>query len=69
MRIPLPSGESLSVQDHRNGAIVGIVLVMKAQKCLLKGYPAVLALVTDSQPEEGKIEDLPVVRKIFSHVF
>ena len=48
MRIPLPSGESLSIQDHRSGAIVGIVLVMKAQKCLLKGYPAILTLVTDS---------------------
>ncbi|XP_035845172.1 uncharacterized protein LOC118491469 [Helianthus annuus] len=68
MRIPLPSGESLSVQGHRSGAMVGIISAMKAQKCLQKGYPAILALVTDTQPEERKIEDLPVVLE-FSDVF
>ncbi|XP_022030854.1 uncharacterized protein LOC110931784 [Helianthus annuus] len=62
VRIPLPSGESLSVQGHRSDAMVGIISAMKAQKCLRKGYPTILALVTDSQPEERKIEDLPVIR-------
>ncbi|KAJ0615458.1 hypothetical protein HanIR_Chr02g0074361 [Helianthus annuus] len=50
VRIPLSSGEFLSIQDHRSGAIVTIVLVVKAHKCLQKGYPAILALATDSQP-------------------
>ncbi|KAJ0925654.1 hypothetical protein HanRHA438_Chr04g0162151 [Helianthus annuus] len=66
--IPLPSGEFLSVQDHRSGAMVGITSAMEAQKCLRKGYPAILALLTDSQPEERKIEYLPVVHE-FSSVF
>ena len=65
---PLPSEESLSIQDHRSGATVGIVSVVKAQKCLRKGYSAILALVIDSQPEARKIEYLPVVHE-FSDVF
>ncbi|XP_021986176.1 hybrid signal transduction histidine kinase E-like [Helianthus annuus] len=39
-----------------------------AQKCLRKGYPAILALVTDTPSEERRLEDLPVVRE-FSDVF
>ncbi|KAM0044345.1 putative nucleotidyltransferase, Ribonuclease H [Helianthus debilis subsp. tardiflorus] len=41
---------------------------MKAQKCLRKGYPAMLALVTDSQSDGRKIGDFPVVRE-FPDVF
>ncbi|XP_022019754.1 homeobox protein 2-like [Helianthus annuus] len=48
--VPLPSGELLSVQGHRSGATVNIISSMKAQKCLRKGYPAILALVTDTRP-------------------
>ncbi|KAJ0950618.1 putative nucleotidyltransferase, Ribonuclease H [Helianthus annuus] len=61
VRVPLPSGESFSVQGHRSGATFSIISAMKAQKCLRKGYPAMLALVTDSQPDERKIGDFPVV--------
>ncbi|XP_021975534.1 uncharacterized protein LOC110870664 [Helianthus annuus] len=68
MRVPLPSGELLSVQGHRSGATVNIISSMKAQKCLRKGYPAILALVTDTRPEEKNIDDLPVVRE-FPDVF
>ncbi|XP_035837570.1 uncharacterized protein LOC118485506 [Helianthus annuus] len=63
VRIPLPSGESLSVQGHRSGTMVGIISAMQAQKCLRKGYPAILALVTDTPSEERKIKDLPVVHE------
>ncbi|KAJ0956109.1 putative nucleotidyltransferase, Ribonuclease H [Helianthus annuus] len=63
IRVPLPSGEFLSVQGHRSGTPVSIVSAMKAQKYLRKGYPAILALVTDSSSDERKIEDLPVVRE------
>ncbi|XP_021979737.1 uncharacterized protein LOC110875851 [Helianthus annuus] len=66
--IPLPSGESLSVLGHRSGAIVSIISSMKTQKCMRKGYPAILALITDTQPKEKRIEDLPVVRE-FPDVF
>ncbi|XP_022003331.1 homeobox protein 5-like [Helianthus annuus] len=68
IRIPFPSGDSLSVQGHRSGATVGIISAMKAQKCIRKGYPAILALVTDTQLEEKKIKDIPVVCD-FSEVF
>ncbi|KAJ0752632.1 putative nucleotidyltransferase, Ribonuclease H [Helianthus annuus] len=68
VRIPLASGESLSVQGHRSGATVGIISDMKALSCLRKGYPSLLALITDSQTDERKLEDLPVVRE-FPDVF
>ncbi|KAJ0871367.1 putative nucleotidyltransferase, Ribonuclease H [Helianthus annuus] len=68
MRVPLPSGESLSVKGHRSGATVNIISSMKAHKCLRKGYPAILTLVTDTRPEEKMIDDLPVVRE-FPDVF
>ncbi|MFS8007222.1 putative transcription factor interactor and regulator CCHC(Zn) family [Helianthus anomalus] len=68
VRIPLASGESLSVQGHRSGATVGIISAMKALSCLRKGYPSLLALVTDSRTDERKLEDLPVVRE-FPDVF
>ncbi|XP_035832659.1 uncharacterized protein LOC118481323 [Helianthus annuus] len=63
VRIPLSSRESLSVQGHRSGVMVGIISAMQAQKCIRKGYPAILALVTDTPSEESKIEDLLVVRE------
>ncbi|KAJ0947240.1 putative DNA/RNA polymerase superfamily [Helianthus annuus] len=63
VRIPIPEGEPLLVQGHRSGAMVGIISAMQAQKCLRKGYPSILALVTDTPSEERKIEDLPVVRE------
>ncbi|XP_035837010.1 uncharacterized protein LOC110893395 [Helianthus annuus] len=66
--IPLPSGEFLSVQGHHNGVMVGIISAMQAQKCLRKGYPAILALVTDTPSKDRKIEDLPVGLE-FSDVF
>ncbi|XP_022032453.1 uncharacterized protein LOC110933543 [Helianthus annuus] len=46
--IPLPDGESLSVQGHRSGAVVGIISAMQAQKCLRKGYPASIDLPSAS---------------------
>ncbi|KAJ0491703.1 putative nucleotidyltransferase, Ribonuclease H [Helianthus annuus] len=68
VRIPLPDGETLLVQGHRSGTMVGIISAMHAQKYLQKGYPAMLALVTNAQSEERKLEDLPVVRE-FADVF
>ncbi|KAJ0543421.1 putative transcription factor interactor and regulator CCHC(Zn) family [Helianthus annuus] len=68
VRVPLPSEESLSVQGHRSGATVNIISSMKAKKCLRKGYPAILALVTGTLSKEKRIEDLPVVRE-FPDVF
>ncbi|KAI3814135.1 hypothetical protein L1987_18882 [Smallanthus sonchifolius] len=68
VRIPLPSGEILSVQGERVGTVMGIISFMKAQKCLRKGHTAILALVAEQPSEEKKIEDIPVVRE-FLEVF
>ncbi|KAI3676048.1 hypothetical protein L1987_85644 [Smallanthus sonchifolius] len=68
VRIPLPSGEFLSVQGERSGAVMGIISFMKAQKCLRKGHTAILVLVADKSTEEKKLEDIPIVRE-FPEVF
>ncbi|KAI3744724.1 hypothetical protein L1987_57815 [Smallanthus sonchifolius] len=68
VRIPLPSGEILSVQGERVGTVMGIISFMKAQKCLRKGHTAILALVAEQPSEEKKIEDIPIVRE-FLEVF
>ncbi|KAI3819829.1 hypothetical protein L1987_13681 [Smallanthus sonchifolius] len=68
VRIPLLSGETLSVQGEKVGAFMGIISFMKAHKCLRKGPTAILALVTEQSSEEKKIEDIPVVHE-FLEVF
>ncbi|KAI3783483.1 hypothetical protein L1987_42567 [Smallanthus sonchifolius] len=61
VRLPLPSGEILSLQGEKSGAVVGIISFMKAQKCLRKGYATILALVTEQPSEEKKIDDIHIV--------
>ncbi|KAI3762319.1 hypothetical protein L1987_52744 [Smallanthus sonchifolius] len=63
VRIPLPSGEILSIQGERSGAVMAIISLMNAQKCLRKGHTAILALVADKFTEEKKLEDIPIVRE------
>jgi hypothetical protein len=49
--------------------MVGIISYLKAQKCIRKGCPAILANISDTRAEtETKIEDIPVVRD-FPDVF
>lgn len=60
VRIPLLSGEVLSVQGERSGASFQIKSCMKAHKYLRKGYTAILALFTEKK-DEKRIEDIPVV--------
>ncbi|KAI3675981.1 hypothetical protein L1987_85577 [Smallanthus sonchifolius] len=62
VRIPLPSGETLSVQGERSGVGVGIISFMKAQKCIRKGHIAILAHVAEQPSEEKKIDDIPIFR-------
>ncbi|KAK1419444.1 hypothetical protein QVD17_28611 [Tagetes erecta] len=61
VRIPLPSGETLSVQGEKSGAVVGIISLMKAQKCLRKGHFAFLAHVTETPSEPKRLDEIPVV--------
>ena len=54
---PLPSGELLSIQGDRGGAMVGIISYLKAQKCIRKGCPAILANISGTRAgTEIKIE-------------
>ena len=49
--------------------MMGIISFLKAQKCIRKGYPAILANISDTRAEvETKIEDIPVVQD-FPDVF
>ncbi|KAI3754777.1 hypothetical protein L1987_54568 [Smallanthus sonchifolius] len=61
VRIPLQSGETLSVQGEKVGAVMGIISFLKAQKCLRKGHTAILTLVAEQQSEEKKIDDILIV--------
>ncbi|KAI3742290.1 hypothetical protein L1987_59970 [Smallanthus sonchifolius] len=62
VRLPLSSGEILSVQGEKSDAVMGIVSFMKAQKCLHNGHTAILALVAEQPSEEKRIEDISIVR-------
>ncbi|KAK9075289.1 hypothetical protein SSX86_003612 [Deinandra increscens subsp. villosa] len=62
VRIPLPSGETLSIQGEKSGSKLRIISSMKTRKCLRKGCHAILAHVTEKKSEEKKLEDIPIVR-------
>ena len=47
IRLPLPSGETLSIQGERSGAPWSIISCMKAHKCLRKGHTSILSLITE----------------------
>ncbi|KAI3815655.1 hypothetical protein L1987_15333 [Smallanthus sonchifolius] len=68
VRIPLPSGETFSVQGEKVGAVMGIISFIKAQKCLRKMHTTILALIAEQPSEEKKIDDIPIVRE-FLEVF
>ncbi|XP_076955363.1 uncharacterized protein LOC143630167 [Bidens hawaiensis] len=61
IRIPLTGGETLSIYGEKSDTVISIIFCMKAQKYLQKGYPAILALVTDKKSDEKKIEDIRIV--------
>lgn len=60
-RIPLPSGEILSVVGERSVVPMSIISCVKAQNYLRKGYSAILALVSPVPSEDKKPEGIPVV--------
>ena len=62
IRIPLTTGETLTIQGEHTGRTLGLISCMKAQKYLKKGYPAFLAHVADKDSEKKRVEDIPVVR-------
>ena len=68
VRIPLPSGETLSIHGEKNGTPLSIISCMKAHKFLRKGHTAILALISEKPSEEKQLEDIPIVRD-FSEVF
>ncbi|KAK1415183.1 hypothetical protein QVD17_30955 [Tagetes erecta] len=62
VRLPLPSGEILSIQGETSGSVVGIISCIKAQKCLRKGHVSFLAMVSEKSLDEVRIENIPIVR-------
>ncbi|KAI3814120.1 hypothetical protein L1987_18867 [Smallanthus sonchifolius] len=68
VRIPLPSGEILSIQGERCITMLKTINCMKTYKYLRKGYCAFLAHIVEKKPEERRLEDIPVVRD-YSEVF
>ncbi|KAI3807474.1 hypothetical protein L1987_23403 [Smallanthus sonchifolius] len=68
VRIPLPSGEILSIQGERCRTMLKRINCMKAYKYLRKGYCAFLAHIIEKKPEERQLEDIPIVRD-YSEVF
>ncbi|KAK1424218.1 hypothetical protein QVD17_19539 [Tagetes erecta] len=62
VRLPLSSGEILSVQGETSGSVVGIISCIKAQKCLRKGHVSFLAMVSEKSSDEVRIENIPIVR-------
>ncbi|KAI3762600.1 hypothetical protein L1987_53037 [Smallanthus sonchifolius] len=62
VRIPLPSGEILSIQGERCRTMLKTINCMKAHKYLRKGYCAFLAHIFERKPEERRLEDIPIVR-------
>ena len=68
VRIPLPSGETLTIHGEKSGTTLRIISCMKAHKCLRKGHSAILALIYENQSEEQRLEDIPIVQD-FPEVF
>ncbi|KAI3802553.1 hypothetical protein L1987_30689 [Smallanthus sonchifolius] len=68
VRIPLPSGEILSIQGEKCRTMLKTINCMKAHKYLRKGYCAFLAHIVEKKPEERRLEDIPIVRD-YSEVF
>jgi hypothetical protein len=68
IRIPLTSDETLSIQGEKSNTKLMIILCMKAQKCLRKGYHTNLAHVTEKSKEKNKFEEIPVIRD-YAEVF
>ena len=54
--------ETLLVQGEKANLKLELISCMKVRKYLRKGYQAIIAHVTERQPEERKLEDIPVVR-------
>ncbi|KAF5815718.1 hypothetical protein HanXRQr2_Chr03g0126151 [Helianthus annuus] len=62
LRILLPSRGPLSVLKRQRGARVSAIPAMKAQKCLRRDDPAMLATVSDDKAKKNRIGDPPIIR-------
>ncbi|XP_076914344.1 uncharacterized protein LOC143573318 [Bidens hawaiensis] len=62
IRLPLPRGETLTIQGEQGNSDLKLTSIMKTRKMLLNGYPAFLVNVVDNEAEGQKIEDIPIVR-------
>ncbi|KAD6120027.1 hypothetical protein E3N88_11298 [Mikania micrantha] len=62
VRIPLPSGETLSIQGEKSGKALQIITCMKAHKYLRKGCQEILAHVMERKSKEKRLEDIDCTR-------
>ncbi|GKD47512.1 hypothetical protein Tco_1276488 [Tanacetum coccineum] len=67
-RLGFPFGKTLVIEGDRNNSRLKIVFCIKVQKYIEKGGDLFLAQVTEQEPKEKRLEDVPVIRD-FPKVF
>ncbi|XP_071687912.1 uncharacterized protein [Rutidosis leptorrhynchoides] len=68
INIPLETGEILVIQGDKSGSKLNLISCIQTRKYLMKGCQAILAHIKEVNPDERRIEDVPVV-KYFLEVF
>ncbi|KAI3747092.1 hypothetical protein L6452_09537 [Arctium lappa] len=68
IRLPVANGETTIIYGEGRKGDVAIISVIKARKCLAKGYVSFLAYAIDTKLDQRKLEDVRVVRE-FPDVF
>ncbi|KAI3748512.1 hypothetical protein L6452_11629 [Arctium lappa] len=68
IRLPVANGEATIIYGEGRKSGVAIISVIKARKCLAKGYVSFLAYAIDTKLDQRKLEDVRVVRE-FPDVF
>nr|XP_043616311.1 uncharacterized protein LOC122588258 [Erigeron canadensis] len=63
VRIPLTNDNIITIRGEKSSIKLNIISFIKAQKCLRKGYYAILAHVKEKKSEEKRVEDVPIVRE------
>ncbi|KAI3771892.1 hypothetical protein L6452_03063 [Arctium lappa] len=68
IRLPMANGEATIIYGEGRKSDVAIISVIKARKCLAKGYVSFLAYAIDTKLDQRKLEDVRVMRE-FPDVF
>ena len=68
VRIPRSNGKFLIIKGEGSQSKLNIISYLRTQRCLQKGCDAFLAYMTEKEPEEKQLKDVPIVRD-FPEVF